>query len=114
MDKWFTKKKKKFSQRGELIMKENLFDTKKEIISNLKKSEDELTQAKSELKNKENDIWLNTKFKKLGYTNDDTRRAYVSQQTDELRVKEELIRNRITELKRELDLVDDKIKLFSF
>lgn len=95
-------------------MKENLFDTKHDIISNLKKSEDELTEAKSALKKKENDLWLNTQFKELGYTNDDTRRAYVNQQTDELRVEEELIRNRIAQLKRELDLVDDKIKLFSF
>ena len=93
---------------------ENLFDTKQEIINSLRNAEDRLTDAKSNLKNKENDLWLNTKFKALGYTNDDTRRAYVSYETNELRVEEEKIRNEITMLKRELNLCDDKIKLLSF
>lgn len=95
-------------------MVENLFDTKQEIINKLKNAEDRLTEAKSALKTKENDLWLNTEFKKLGYTNDDTRRAYVNNETNELKVAEEKIRNEITQLKRELNLCDDKIKLFSF
>lgn len=93
---------------------ENLFDTKKELIDKLKEAEDRLTHAKTSLKNKENDLWLNTQFKELGYTNDDTRRAYVNHETSTLRENEELIRNEITQLKRELNLCDDKIKLFSF
>ena len=93
---------------------ENLFDTKQEIINSLRNAEDRLTDAKSNLKNKENDLWLNTKFKELGYTNDDTSRAYVSYETNDLRVEEEKIRNEITMLKRELNLCDDKIKLLSF
>lgn len=93
---------------------ENLFDTKKEIIDQLKNAEDRLTEAKAELKTKENELWLNTKFKDLGYTNDDTRRAYVNYETTDLRVAEEKIRNEVTMLKRELNLCDDKIKLFSF
>lgn len=93
---------------------ENLFDTKQEIIKKLKEAEDELTKAKHTLKNKENDLWLNTEFKLLGYTNDDTRRAYVNHETSDLKLAEELIRNKVTELKRELNLCDDKIKLFSY
>ncbi|MBQ6219996.1 MAG: hypothetical protein IJH63_00505 [Methanobrevibacter sp.] len=93
---------------------ENLFDTKKEIISKLKNAEDKLSTTKNELKNKENDLWLNTEFKKLGYTNDDTRRAYVHNETSDLRLNEELINNEIRRLKRELNLCDDKIKLVSF
>lgn len=93
---------------------ENLFDTKQEIIENLKEAEDNLTKAKADLKQRENELWLNTEFKKLGYTNDDTRRAYVNHETNDLRVAEEMIRNEVTKLKRELNLCDDKIKLFSF
>ena len=93
---------------------ENLFDTKQEIIDKLKDAEDRLTQAKSDLKNRENELWLNTAFKELGYTNDDTRRAFVNYETTNLRVAEELIRNEVTQLKRELNLCDDKIKLFTF
>lgn len=93
---------------------ENLFDTKKEIIDKLKDAEDRLTSAKADLKKKENELWLHTEFKKLGYTNDDTRRAYVNHETNELRVNEEMIRNEISMLKRELNLCDDKIKLLSF
>lgn len=93
---------------------ENLFDTKQEIINKLKDAEDRLTKAKADLKQEENDLWLNTAFKELGYTNDDTRRAYVNHETNDLRVAEELIRNEVTQLKRELNLCDDKIKLFSF
>ena len=93
---------------------ENLFDTKQNIIDQLKDAEDRLTKAKAELKQRENELWLNTQFKELGYTNDDTRRAYVNHETTELRVNEEMIRNEVTMLKRELNLCDDKIKLFSF
>ncbi|WP_405286278.1 hypothetical protein [Methanobrevibacter sp.] len=93
---------------------ENLFDTKQNIIDQLKDAEDRLTNAKAELKQRENELWLNTQFKELGYTNDDTRRAYVNHETTELRVNEEMIRNEVTMLKRELNLCDDKIKLFSF
>ena len=93
---------------------ENLFDTKQNIIDQLKDAEDRLTNAKAELKQRENELWLNTQFKDLGYTNDDTRRAYVNHETTELRVNEEMIRNEVTMLKRELNLCDDKIKLFSF
>ena len=92
----------------------NLFDTKQEIINKLKEAEDRLTQAKSDLKNRENELWLKTQFKELGYTNDDTRRAYVNHETGDLRVAEEMIKNEVTQLKRELNLCDDKIKLFSF
>jgi len=92
---------------------ENLFETKKNIIIKLKDAEDRLTKTKNILKNKENDLWLNTPFKSLGYTNDDTRRAYVNHETSELKLEEELIRNEITMLKRELNLCDDKIKLFT-
>jgi hypothetical protein len=93
---------------------ENLFDTKQNIIDQLKDAEDRLTNAKAKLKQRENELWLNTQFKDLGYTNDDTRRAYVNHETTELRVNEEMIRNEVTMLKRELNLCDDKIKLFSF
>lgn len=96
------------------MVKENLFDTKQKIIDDLKQSEDELTNAKANLKNKESDLWLNTEFKKIGCTNEDLRKAYVVSETVELRKAEELIRNNINKLKRELDLVDAKIKLFSF
>lgn len=92
---------------------ENLFETKQKLITNLKDAEDRLTHKKNTLKNKENDLWLNTKFKELGYTNDDTRRAYVNHEISSLKLEEELIRNEITKLKRELNLCDDKIKLFT-
>lgn len=92
---------------------ENLFETKQNIIKKLKEAEDELTHAKNAVKTKENDLWLNTPFKSLGYTNDDTRRAYVNHEISEMKLKEELIRNKITMLKRELNLCDDKIKLFT-
>ncbi len=93
---------------------ENLFDTKKELITKLKTAEDKLSKTKNELKTKENDLWLNTPFKKLGYTNDDTRRAYVNNETSQLKLDEELLNNEIRMLKRELNLCDDKIKLVTF
>ncbi len=99
---------------GEKIMvKENLFETKLELIHKLKKAEDQLTHAKNKLKNTENDLWLNTNFKKLGYTNKDTRKAYVENEIRDLKLEKDLIHNDIVELRRELDLCDDKIKLLS-
>lgn len=92
---------------------ENLFETKQKLINDLKDAEDRLTHKKNVLKTKENDLWLNTEFKALGYTNDDTRRAYVNHETSNLKLEEELIKNEITMLKRELNLCDDKIKLFT-
>ena len=92
---------------------ENLFETKQKLINDLKDAEDRLTHTKNVLKTKENDLWLNTEFKALGYTNDDTRRAYVNHETSNLKLEEELIKNEITMLKRELNLCDDKIKLFT-
>lgn len=95
------------------MIKENLFETKQDLIQKLKESEDKLTHAKNKLKNTENELWLNTEFKKLGYTNKDTRKAYVENQLSELKLEKDLIRNEINEFKRELDLCDDKIKLLS-
>ena len=94
-------------------MKENLFDTKKRIIDDLKKCEDELAVIIKDLKNKESQIWLNTKFKELGYTNEDTRNAYVGSLLGESKYLVVLKENEIRQLKRELELVNDKIKLFS-
>lgn len=92
---------------------ENLFETKQELITKLKDAEDRHTNKKSELKKKENQIWLETDFRTLGYTNEDTRRAYVSRETNDLKREKELVANEITMLKRELNLCDDKIKLVS-
>ena len=94
-------------------MKENLFDTKQKIIGDLKKCEDELARLIKEAKDKETNIWLNTNFKDLGYTNEDTRNAYVDSHLSESKHFLLLKQNEIRQLKRELELVNDKIKLFS-
>ena len=106
-------KQKTTTTQREMKNMENLFETKQQLILKLKDAEDRLTNQKNILKNKENDLWLNTEFKALGYTNDDTRRAYVNHEISDLKLAEELIRNEITMLKRELNLCDDKIKLFT-
>lgn len=84
---------------------------KRKLIRN--QTWDNLTHAKNKLKNTENDLWLNTNFKKLGYTNKDTRKAYVENEIRDLKLEKDLIHNDIVELRRELDLCDDKIKLLS-
>ena len=93
-------------------MKENLFVTKKHLIKDLKNAEDDLAKIIKSIKTKESDLWLNTEFKELGYTNKDTRRAYVDNQLSDLRYDEYLKKNEIQQLKREFDLVNDKLKLF--
>ncbi len=93
-------------------MKENLFDTKKEIIRKIKQAEDELAKIVKQIKSKESDLWLNTQFRELGYTNKDTRRAYVENHLMDLKYMEYLKKNEIRELHREFELVNDKLKLF--
>ena len=94
-------------------MKENLLNTKKELINKLKQAEDELVTLKQNIKNNESDLWLNTNFNELGYTNKETRKSYVNKCIKDLKLNESLKRNEVNHLKRELTLCDNKIKLLS-
>jgi len=95
-------------------MNEKLLDTKKQLIDKLKNTEDSLANIRKDIKTKESELWLNTKFKEVGCTNEETRRAYVNNNLSDLKFNENLIRNEVNKLKRELNLVDDKIRLFTF
>ena len=95
----------------EKMKKENLFDTKKELIDKLHNVEDDYANKKLELKNKESELWLTTNFEELGYTNRELRKQYVNRETNKLKNERDLLYNEIKSLNRELELCDSKIRL---
>jgi hypothetical protein len=91
----------------------HLIEEKERIISNIKNAEEDVSKANYTLKKEETRLWTDTPFKDLGFTNKDSRRAFVQRNLVEYKLDYEQKRNVLRGLHRDLDLCNDKIKLFS-
>jgi hypothetical protein len=90
---------------------EQLIQLKEMIQGKLESKYFELLTNESELKNVENGIWLNTDFKEKGLTNDSLRRAFVSDQTRDIRFKIDMAKYELKQLENHIKIINDLIKL---
>ena len=85
---------------------------KEKLIKQIQQLSKELLDKKYEVKKLENNIIINTDFKRLGLSNKDSRRAYVQDKTWYVRHERDVLQNEVSDLKRQLDLCNDKLKIF--
>ena len=71
----------------------------------------ELIQKERELKNAENQLYLNTDFKELKLTNDKMRNAYVSNAVSDLRFEIDQLKYEVKQQEDALTIINDLIKL---
>ena len=90
---------------------EQLIGVKEEIQGKIESKYFELLTNESELKNVENNLWLNTDFKAQGLTNDSLRRAFVSDNTSKIRFKIDMARYELKQLENHIVIINDLIKL---
>lgn len=90
-----------------------LLKQKEDILKKISVAENEVTKSKYDLKKEETRLWTDTPFKEKGYTNNDSRRAFVQRHLVDYKLDYEQKCNCLRSLRRDLDLCNDKIKLFS-
>ena len=90
---------------------EQLIKVKEEIQGKIESKYFELLTSESELKNVENTIWLETDFKASKLTNDSLRKAFVSDQTSDIRFKIDMTRYELKQLENHIIIINDLIKL---
>ena len=70
-----------------------------------------LIDKERELKNVENSLWLNTDFKSLKLTNDTMRRAFVSDNTSDLRFEVDHLKYELKQHETDLIIINDLLAL---
>ena len=90
---------------------EQLIKVKEEIQGKIESKYFELLTTESDLKNVENSLWLKTDFKSQGLTNDSLRKAFVSDQTHDIRFKIDMAKYELKQLENHIIIINDLIKL---
>ena len=90
---------------------EQLIGVKEEIQGKIESKYFELLTTESDLKNVENSLWLKTDFKSQGLTNDSLRKAFVSDQTHDIRFKIDMAKYELKQLENHIVIINDLIKL---
>ena len=91
---------------------ESLLTEKEKLIQDIKQKTDELTDKKYEIKTMETNLVNNVDLKARGITNKDKRKAYLDENTLKQKHERDMLQNELSDLKRRLDLCNDKLKLF--
>ena len=90
---------------------EELIQFKEYRLHEIESAYFKLTTKELDLKNAENNLWLKTDFKEVGYTNDKMRTAYVSDATADLRLEITQLKYELKQQENLLIIVNDLIKL---
>ena len=90
---------------------ENLIRSKKLRQDECESRYFKLLTAEQDLKNAENQLWLNTDFKAQGLTNDKMRSAFVSDAVSDLRLKVAFAKYELKLHENSLILINDLIAL---
>ena len=86
-----------------------LIDNKEKLIEDLNKAEKELVKKEMQLKKEVADLWLGEEIKEK-CSNDNQRKSFVTKNSLTLKEDVELLKLKVNHIKREINLVDDKIK----
>lgn len=87
----------------------DLLKEEKKKVSKLNELREHLVEEKRLRELDEDNIWVSTEFKKLGYTNDKLRAAYVRKQMNMMPNIYISIKNEFDSLKQEIDFIKETI-----
>ena len=90
---------------------EQLIGVKEEIQGKIESKYFELLTTELDLKNVENTLWLETDFKASKLTNDSLRKAFVSDQTSDIRFKIDMAKYELKQLENHIIIITDLIRL---
>ena len=89
----------------------NLIKLKQQRLEDMESKYYEVISRETDLKNAENELYLQTDFKELKLTNDKLRNSYVSKATNELRLKLDLAKYELKQQENLLIIINDLIAL---
>ena len=90
---------------------EELIQLKDMTLKTVEEKYFNLLAKERDLKNTENRLWLKTDFKDKGLTNDSLRRAFVSDNTSELRFKVDTAKYELKQQENNLIIINDLLSL---
>ena len=90
---------------------EDLIQLKEMRLSEVESKYFEVISREQDLKNAENELYLNTDFKELKLTNDKMRNAYVGKATHEARLKLGLAKFELKQQENQLIILNDLLAL---
>ena len=90
---------------------EELIQLKEKRLQEVTSKHYEVISRETDLKNAENELYLQTDFKELKLTNDKLRNAYVSKATSDARLKLDIAKYELKTQENLLAIINDLLKL---